>query len=206
MLSVDNVRVMNIEGAIRGARNPMNSWHLSDSYTDDTGVFRLGKADLDLGHRLAVSGSDHRKFLRQVFVSCDVCAPIYWWKEFDTYKVGTVANSTSTMHKIHAKSFESGDFSTDHLTEGGMAALETLLVYLEECRVRFNETKDKSAWYDIISLLPSSYEQTRTLSMNYENLINIYYARRNHKLCEWHTFCDFIKELPYANEWILIKD
>lgn len=206
MLSVDNVRVMNIEGAIRGARNPMNSWHLSDSYTDDTGVFRLGEADLDLGHRLAVSGSDHRKFLRQVFVSCDVCAPIYWWKEFDTYKVGTVANSTSTMHKIHAKSFESGDFSTDHLTEGGMAALETLLVYLEECRVRFNETKDKSAWYDIISLLPSSYEQTRTLSMNYENLINIYYARRNHKLCEWHTFCDFIKELPYANEWILIKD
>lgn len=206
MLSVYNVRVMNIEGAIRGARNPMNSWHLSDSYTDDTGVFRLGEADLDLGHRLAVSGSDHRKFLRQVFVSCDVCAPIYWWKEFDTYKVGTVANSTSTMHKIHAKSFESGDFSTDHLTEGGMAALETLLVYLEECRVRFNETKDKSAWYDIISLLPSSYEQTRTLSMNYENLINIYYARRNHKLCEWHTFCDFIKELPYANEWILIKD
>lgn len=206
MLSVANVRVMNIEGAIRGARNPMNSWHLSDSYTDDAGVFHLGSADLDLGHRLAVSGSDHRKFLRQVFVSCDVCAPIYWWKEFDTYKVGTVANSTSTMHKIHAKSFELDDFSTDHLTDDGKAALETLLGYLESCRIRFNETKDKSAWYDIISLLPSSYEQTRTLSMNYENLINIYYARRNHKLCEWHTFCDFIKNLPYANEWILVKD
>lgn len=110
------------------------------------------------------------------------------------------------MHKIHAKSFELDDFSTDHLTDDGKAALETLLGYLESCRIRFNETKDKSAWYDIISLLPSSYEQTRTLSMNYENLINIYYARRNHKLCEWHTFCDFIKNLPYANEWILVKD
>lgn len=206
MLTLTNTKVMNIDGAIRGARNPMNSWHLSDSYTDENGVFHLGKTDLDLGHRLASAGSDHRKFLRQIFVSVDIKAPIYWWKEFDTYKVGTVANSTSTMHKIHAKSFEASDFSTDHLTDEGKAALEHLLCYLESCRVKFNETKDKAAWYDIISLLPSAYEQTRTVTMNYENLINIYYARCNHKLGEWHIFCDWIKELPYAAEWILIRD
>ena len=132
MLSVNKTQVMNIEGAIRGARNPMNSWHLSDSYTDDNGVFVLGENDLDLGRRLAKAGSDHRKFLRQIFVSVDVTAPIYWWKEFDTYKVGTVANSTSTMHKIHAKAFDTADFSTDHLTDEGKAALETMLVYLEK--------------------------------------------------------------------------
>ena len=206
MLSVNKTQVMNIEGAIRGARNPMNSWHLSDSYTDDNGVFVLGENDLDLGRRLAKAGSDHRKFLRQIFVSVDVTAPIYWWKEFDTYKVGTVANSTSTMHKIHAKAFDTADFSTDHLTDEGKAALETMLVYLEKCRVRFNETKDKTAWYDIISLLPSSYEQTRTVTMNYENLINIYYARHTHKLDEWHIFCDWIKTLPHAEDWILIRD
>ncbi len=206
MLTVTRTSVMNIEGAIRGARNPMNSWHLSDSYVDEGGNFVLGPIDLDFGHRLAVAGSDHRKFLRQVFVSADVKAPIYWWKEFDTYKVGTVANSTSTMHKIHAKSFDAGDFSTDHLTEGGKAALSAMLEYLEGCRVKFNETKDKAAWYDIISLLPSAYEQTRTVTMNYENLINIYYARRSHKLDEWHIFCDWIKTLPHAAEWILIKD
>jgi len=205
MLNVTKTQVMNIEGAIRGARNPMNSWHLSDSFTDDAGVFHLGEKDLDFGHRLAVAGSDHRKFLRQVFVSADVRAPIYWWKEFDTYKVGTVANSTSTMHKIHSKAFDHADFSTDHLTDGGKAALSSMLEYLEECRVRFNETKDKTAWYDIISLLPSGYEQTRTVTMNYENLINIYYARKDHKLEEWHIFCDWIKTLPHANEWILIR-
>ncbi len=206
MLTLNNTSVMNIEGAIRGARNPMNSWHLSDSYTDDKGVFLVGEADLDLGRRLARAGSDHRKFLRQIFVSVDVRAPIYWWKEFDTYKVGTVANSTSTMHKIHSKEFSTDDFSTDHLTEGGMAALENLMAYLEDCRARFNETKDKAAWYDIITLLPSGYEQTRTVSMNYENLINIYYARKDHKLQEWHIFCDWIKTLPYAAEWILVRD
>ncbi len=206
MLTVTETRVMNIEGAIRGARNPMNSWHLSDSYVDDKGEFVVGPVDLDLGQRLAKAGSDHRKFLRQIFVSVDVCAPIYWWKEFDTYKVGTVANSTSTMHKIHAKAFGREDFSTDHLTDGGKVALDAILAYLEECRIKFNENKDKSAWYDIISLLPSAYEQTRTVTMNYENLINIYYARRNHKLDEWHIFCDWITTLPYANEWILVKD
>ena len=206
MLTYSNTAVMNIEGAIRGARNPMNSWHLSDSYVDEGGKFVVGAADLDLGRRLARAGSDHRKFLRQIFVSVDVKAPIYWWKEFDTYKVGTVANSTSTMHKIHSKEFSTDDFSTDHLTEGGMKALEGLLAYLEDCRLKFNETKDKSAWYDIISLLPSGYEQTRTLTMNYENLINIYYARKDHKLSEWHIFCDWIKTLPYADEWILIKE
>ena len=206
MLTVSKTAVLNMEGAIRGARNPMNSWAKSDSYTDENGVFHMGSEDIKLGHRLAAAGSDHRKFLRQIFVSADICAPIYWWKEFDTYKVGTVANSTSTMHKIHAKKFSEEDFSTDHLTDSGKAALKHMLEYLEERRVFFNETKDKSAWYDIISLLPSGYEQTRTVSMNYENLINIYYARKDHKLEEWHLFCDWIKTLPLADEFILIKD
>lgn len=206
MLKIDKTQVMNIEGAIRGARNPMNSWHLSDSYTDEHGIFHVGETDIDFGHRLAKAGSDHRKFLRQIFVSADVRAPIYWWKEFDTYKVGTVANSTSTMHKIHAKAFEASDFSTDHLSEQGIKALETIMEYLEKCRAEFNDTKDKNAWYDIISLLPSAYEQTRTVTLNYENLINIYYARCNHKLDEWHIFCDWIKTLPQASEWILIRD
>lgn len=206
MLTVSKTAVMNIEGAIRGARNPMNSWSKSDSYTDENGVFHIGPEDIKLGHRLAVAGSDHRKFLRQIFVSADISAPIYWWKEFDTYKVGTVANSTSTMHKIHAKEFSEEDFSTDHLTGSGKAALKHMLEYLEERRVCFNETKDKAAWYDIITLLPSGYEQTRTVSMNYENLINIYYARKDHKLEEWHLFCGWIKTLPLADEFILIKD
>ena len=206
MLKVERTSVMNIDNAIRGARNPMNSWERSDSTYDENGKFVIGAADLDFGHRLAVAGSDHRKFLRQVFVSVDITAPLYWWKEFDTYKVGTVANSTSTMHKIQAKEFTREDFSCDRLSESGMAALDTLIAYLEECRVKYNETKDRAYWHDMIQLLPSSYNQLRTVTLNYENLSNIYYARRTHKLAEWHTFCDMILSLPYAKEMITTKD
>ena len=133
----------------------------------------------------------------------DITAPLYWWKEFDTYKVATVANSTSTMHKIHSRPFEMSDFSCDKLTDGGVKALESLLEYLEDCRIKFVETKDKAYWYDIIQLLPESYNQTRTITMNYENLLNMYYARRNHKLAEWHTYCDWILTLPYTKELFL---
>ena len=205
MLKVERISVMNMENAIRGARNPMNSWAKMDSFYDGEHNFVLGENDLALAHRLAVAGSDHRKFLRQIIVSMDITAPLYWWKEFDTYKVGTVANSTSTMHKIQAKEFSREDFSHDRLTADALAVLDTLIVYLEGERVRFVETKEKDAWHNMIQLLPSSYNQMRTVSLNYEVLINIYYARRHHKLAEWHTLCDAIENLPYAKELILIK-
>ena len=197
---------MNLENAIRGARNPMNSWGRMDSEYDENGNYILGENDLDLAKRLARAGSDHRKFLRQIFVSVDITAPLYWWKEFDTYKVGTVANSCSTMHKIHSKAFEREDFSCDRLDEGGLAALDALIAYLESERQKFCENKeDRQPWHNMIQLLPSSYNQMRTISMNYENLINMYYARKNHKLAEWHTLCDWIKSLPYAEQLILVK-
>ena len=207
MLKVERTSVMNFENAIRGARNPMNSWARMDSSYDEQGNYVLGENDLDLAKRLAHAGSDHRKFLRQIFVSVDITAPLYWWKEFDTYKVGTVANSTSTMHKIHVKAFERDDFSHDRLDEGGLAALDALIVYLEAERLKFVADKaDKQAWHNMIQLLPSSYNQMRTVTMNYENLINIYYARRTHKLAEWHTLCDWIMSLPYAGDLIAIKE
>ena len=206
MLNVERTSVMNLENAIRGARNPMNSWARMDSHYDENGSYILGPNDLDLAKRLAGAGSDHRKFLRQIFVSVDITAPLYWWKEFDTYKVGTVANSTSTMHKIHAKAFERGDFSHDRLDTGALAALDALIAYLESERLKFVADKgNKQAWHNMIQLLPSSYNQMRTVTMNYENLINIYYARRNHKLAEWHTLCDWIMSLPYAAELIAVR-
>ena len=207
MLKVERTSVMNIDNAIRGARNPMNSWAKSDSTYDENGKFIIGAADLDFGHRLAVAGSDHRKFLRQVFVSVDITAPLYWWKEFDTYKVGTVANSTSTMHKIHAKEFSREDFSHDRLDEGGLNLLDAIIDYLECERQKFLENKeDRQSWHNMIQMLPSSYNQMRTVTMNYENLINIYYARRTHKLAEWHTLCEWIESLPCAVEWICVKE
>ena len=207
MILLERTSVMNFENAIRGARNPMNSWARMDSCYDEKGNFLLGANDLDLARRLAHAGTDHRKFLRQIFVSVDITAPLYWWKEFDTYKVGTVANSTSTMHKIHAKPFERDDFSHDCLDEGGLAALDALLAYLEAERVKFVEDKtNKQAWINMIQLLPSSYNQMRTVTMNYENLINIYYARRTHKLAEWHVLCDWILTLPYAADLIAVKE
>ena len=205
MIKIERVSVMNMENAVRGARNPMNSWAKSDSYYDDKGNYVVGPQDLDLCHRLSVSGSDHRKYLRQIFVSMDITAPLYWWKEFDTYKVATVANSCSTMHKIHAKAFERDDFSHDRMSERALACLDGVIACLEESRVRYLETKDKADWHDMIQLLPSSFNQMRTVTMNYETLINIYYARKNHKLAEWHQLCDAIRALPYADKLILVK-
>ena len=176
MLKVDHISVMNLENAIRGARNPLNSWARSDSCYNETGEYVLGENDLSLAGRLCRAGSDHRKFIRQILVSMDITAPLYWWKEFDTYKVGTVANSTSTMHKIHAKPFELADFSTDHMTAATLAQFRTWVDYLEQVRLRYMENKDKA---------------------------NIYFARRSHKLDEWHTFCGVIAALPYAQEIIL---
>ena len=207
MLKTERTSVMNFENAIRGARNPMNSWDRSDSVYAEDGSYVLGPNDLDLAVRLAHAGSDHRKFLRQIFVSVDITAPLYWWKEFDTYKVGTVANSTSTMHKIHAKSFEREDFSHDRLDEGGLAMLDATIAYLESERQKFLADKtDRQPWHNMIQMLPSSYNQMRTVTLNYENLINMYYARKSHKLAEWHTLCDWILSLPYARELICIKD
>ncbi len=206
MIRIERASVMNMENAIRGARNPMNSWARMDSGYDENGNFVLGANDLDLARRLARAGSDHRKFLRQIFVSVDITAPLYWWKEFDTYKVGTVANSCSTMHRVHSKTFTRDDFSHDRLDEGGLAALDALIAYLEAERQKFVADKtDRQSWHNIIQLLPSSYNQMRTVSLNYENLINIYYARRNHKLAEWHTLCDWILTLPYAADLIAVK-
>ena len=206
MLKLERTSVMNLENAIRGARNPMNSWAKSDSAYDDKGNYILGENDLALAKKLCRAGSDHRKFVRQIFVSADITAPLYWWKEFDTYKVATVANSTSTMHKIHAKPFELSDFSADKLSDGALAAFRAYIDYMEATRLRFVETKDKRDWYDLIQLLPSSYNQLRTVTMNYETLINIYYARRAHKLDEWHVFCDWIRTLPYADDLICCRE
>ncbi len=206
MLKLERTSVMNFENAIRGARNPMNSWAKSDSAYDEAGNYILGENDLALARKLCRAGSDHRKFVRQILVSVDITAPLYWWKEFDTYKVATVANSTSTMHKIHAKPFELADFSVDKLSDGALAAFRTYMDYMEATRRRFVETKDKRDWYDLIQLLPSSYNQLRTVTMNYETLINIYYARRAHKLDEWHVFCDWIRTLPYADDLICCRE
>ncbi len=207
MITLERTSVMNLENAIRGARNPMNSWSRMDSAYDENGQYILGPNDLDLAKRLARAGSDHRKYLRQIFVTVDITAPLYWWKEFDTYKVGTVANSCSTMHKIHTKPFGREDFSCDRLDEGGLATLDALIAYLETERQKFCENKEnRQPWHNMIQLLPSSFNQMRTVTMNYENLINMYYARKNHKLAEWHTLCDWIKSLPYAEDLILIKE
>ncbi len=207
MIKIEKISVMNMENAVRGARNPMNSWAKMDSRYDEKGAFILGENDLSLCTRLAKAGSDHRKFLRQIFVSMDITAPLYWWKEFDTYKVATVANSTSTMHKIHAAPFTREDFSCDRMTDECLAALDAVIAFLESERKKFvADTSDRTPWHNMIQLLPSSYNQMRTVTMNYETLINIYYARRSHKLAEWHTMCDTIKTLPYAEELILVKE
>lgn len=224
MLKMSNTRTFNFEGAIRGMRNPMNSWDNSDSeyiyenVRDSTGFFKIGEKDLTLAKKLIKAGSDHRKFIRQMFISVDIEAPLYWWKEFDTYKVGTVANSCSTMHKIHDKEFELNDFSYEHLMrdseawnieeeyaegESPLAVLEYIMVVLNFYRNKFIETKNKRYWWQMIQLLPSSYNQLRTVTLNYENVLNMYMARKNHKLDEWHTFCDWVETLPYFKEFFL---
>ena len=203
MITIERTSVMNFENAIRGARNPMNSWNRMDSFYDEQGNFIMGPNDLNLAQRLARAGSDHRKFIRQIFVSVDFTAPLYWWKEYDTYKVATVANSTSTMHKIASKPFTLDDFSHERMNTQAKEALAHTVSVLEDLRKDYLETKDKETWYSMIQLLPSSYHQMRTCTLNYETLMNIYYARRNHKLDEWHTVCDWIASLPYAKELIL---
>ncbi|MFR5076988.1 MAG: hypothetical protein ACLTDX_02725 [[Clostridium] innocuum] len=203
MITIERTSVMNFENAIRGARNPMNSWNRMDSFYDEQGNFIMGPNDLNLAQRLARAGSDHRKFIRQIFVSVDFTAPLYWWKEYDTYKVATVANSTSTMHKIASKPFTLDDFSHERMNTQAQEALAHTVSVLEDLRKDYLETKDKETWYSMIQLLPSSYHQMRTCTLNYETLMNIYYARRNHKLDEWHTVCDWIASLPYAKELIL---
>lgn len=202
MITTTKTSVYNFENAIRGARNAFNSWDKIDSYTNAAGEFILGENDSILMRKLCVSGSDHRKFLRQIFVSVDICAPLYWWKEYDTYKVGTTANSTSTMHRIHSKPFSPDDFSREKLTGEATDILNDLIAFLEKLRLKYNETKDKSVWYNIIQLLPSSYNQLRTCTVSYENLVNMYHARKSHKLDEWREFCGWIESLPYADKLI----
>ena len=207
MIKLERTSVMNFENAIRGARNPMNSWNKSDSEIDIIAgceCFVLGPNDLNLARRLIKAGSDHRKFLRQIFVSVDITAPLYWWKEFDTYKVGTTANSCSTMHKIHEKSFDRDDFSHDRMDDGALAFLDTTITYLESERQKFlNDKSNRQPWHNMIQSLPSSYNQMRTVTLTYENLLNQNKARKNHKLAEWHTYCDWIETLPYFKEMCL---
>ena len=216
MIKIENVDVYGWEAAIRGMRNPMNSWSKSDSsyfYSESSyphsGEFvHIGKNDLVLMKSLIKAGSDHRKFLRFINVTCDITAPLYWWKEFDTYKVGTVANSCSTMHKIHSKEFTEDDFSWEHLeelpepTDVAKPLIEHTLMVLNYFRRRYIETKDKKFWYGMIQTLPSSYNQRATVQLNYEVLMKMYHERKNHKLDEWKGFCEWVKTLPYMREML----
>jgi hypothetical protein len=200
MIKIEAVDVWGFEHAVRGMRNPMNSWDRSDSVFDTGDYVIIRPNDLDLMHRLFVGGTEHRKFMRMIHVSMDVTAPLYWWKEYDTYKVSTVANSCSTMHKIHAKEFELDDFSTDHLTPVSMDILNITIGQLNVARDFFISTKDKSAWWQMIQLLPSSYNQKRTLDFNYETAVQIIRQRTGHKLDEWHKFVEVLSDLPYMRE------
>lgn len=199
MLKIENVEVYGWKAAIRGMRNPLNSWARSDSHYEWGGKdYSIGEDDLDLMKRLADGGSTHAKYRRMITVTLDIIAPLYWWKEFDTYKVGTVANSCSTMHKIHSKSFDLSDFSIDQLHCDIPDCFYDTLEYLNDSREKYLETKDKKYWWRMIQILPTSYNQRRTILLNYEVLTAIYWDRRNHKLDEWHTFCDWIATLPYS--------
>ena len=209
MLKTENFQTYGWESAIRGMRNPMNSWEKSNSIFNagfGSDSFICGENDLDLMKRLRKGGPDDRKYLRQIFVSVDITAPLYWWKEMDQYKVGTVTNSCSTMHKITSKEFEFEDFSCEHIDGYYQDVMFSILDVLNLARNKYLETKDKTYWWQIIQLLPSSYNQKRTWTANYEVLCNIYHARKNHKLDEWHTFCDAIENLPYAKELIIGGD
>lgn len=236
MIKFEHPEVWGWEHAIRGMRNPLNSWERSDSYPavdcgkcgiiDREGIcypkehdctpykcYAIGDNDLSLMRRLIRAGSSHRKFLRQIFVSVDITAPLYWWKEFDTYKVGTVANSCSTMHKIAAKDFTLDDFSHEHLSDFSshpenvqdpLTILSSTIKTLNSCRECYIKEKDNFFWWQLIQLLPQSYNQKRTVTMTYENLLNMVSQRRGHKLDEWHDFCDWVFTLPYAEE--LLKE
>ena len=209
MIKIEHTEVHGWEAAIRGMRNPMNSWERSDSFWDMSSVddnYVIGDNDHDLMMRLAKAGSVHAKYRRMITVTCDITAPLYWWKEFDTYKVGTVANSCSTMHKIHAKEFVLDDFSHEHLwgepnemdVDEPIGIMNIVIDALNVYRKDFLETKDKSFWKQMIQLLPTSYNQKRTVQLNYEVLVGMYRDRKNHKLDEWHTLCEWIEGLPYS--------
>lgn len=198
MIKFENIEVWGIKHAIRGMRNPLNSWERSDTKFDGDKMC-LGENDVDLMTRLIRGGAPHRKFLRQIFVSVDITAPLYWWKEFDTYKVGTTANSCSTMHKIHAKEFELADFSTEHLSPLSINTLKSVIDVMNLEREHYVACKDKDCWWQMIQLLPTSYNQKRTVTMTYENLLNMLEYRRGHKLDEWRQFCDWILTLPYGS-------
>ena len=195
MIKIENIDVYGFEAAIRGARNPKNSWHLMDSGYNN-GKFEIGENDYDLLRRLTIAGPEHRKWNRMVTVTMDITAPLYFLKEWDTYKVGTVANSCSTMHKIQAKKFEMSDFSVEHLRS--LRVMHEVIDELNFYRDKFNKDKKKEDWWEMIQLLPTSYNQKRTVHLNYEVLGTIYHQRRHHKLDEWHVFCDTIKTLPYS--------
>lgn len=199
MLKIENVYTSGWKAAIRGMRNPKNSWAQIDSAVVNGNGFVVGNNDYDLMYKLASAGTDHGKFMRMIHVQCDVTAPLYWWKEADQYKVGTVTDSCSTMHKIHAKEFTLDDFSHEHLNDESTEYLSELVDLLNRYRELFLKDKNKSWWWQMIQLLPSSYNQLRTWDLNYAVLQNIYHARRNHKLDEWHTFCDWIESLPYSD-------
>ena len=201
MIVIEKTEIFGWEAAIRGMRNSYNSWDKSDSALNrETGVYEVGDADLDLMERLSKSGPSHAKFLRYINVTLDVTAPRYWWAEMDTYKVGTVRNSCSTMHKIQAKEFVREDFSCEHLDEKSLEALDFLITTMNAARDRFNNGgKNKADWWQMIQLLPAGLNQKATLQMNYQVLQGIYFTRKNHKLDEWHTFCRWIEELPYSN-------
>lgn len=222
MIKIENTEIVGWEAAIRGMRNPLNSWEKSDSKWYSIGIptsnpaaindkylsqkYCIGDNDLDLMKRLRNAGTDHRKFMRMITVYVDITAPLYWWKEFDTYKVGTVANSCSTMHKIHAKEFTLEDFSCEHLFDTPESEFNDSMDVLKEVIDILNLYRDhfvknphrKDYWWQLIQLLPSSYNQRRTVMLNYEVLANIYKSRRNHKLDEWHVFCEWIENLPYS--------
>ena len=205
MIKFENTNVMNIDGAFRGIRNPLNSWDKSDSkYLQ--GEYELGTQDLQLAKNLIIGGSEHRKFLRQIFVSVDIIAPLYWWKQFDTYKLGTVANSCSTMHKIHSKEFGADDFSYEYMSKGGLETLSYIIDALNLARRFYLKNKSKEYWLDMIKLLPESYNQRRTITMNYENVLNMCQQRKGHKLKEWEDFREWAKTLPYAKELIFLKE
>ena len=197
MIKIENIDVYGFEAAIRGARNPKNSWHLMDSCYNN-GEFEIGENDYDLLRRLTMAGPEHRKWNRMVTVTMDITAPLYWWKEYDTYKVGTVANSCSTMHKIQAKEFTLDDFSHEHLNKISIEVLKNVILALNEARQDFIGYKEKEYWWQMIQLLPTSYNQKRTVHLNYETLGAMYKQRKHHKLDEWHVFCDTIKTLPYS--------
>lgn len=214
MLKIGNVEVFGLEGAVRGVRNPKNSWSKSDSGWKDnlllgTSEYKLGENDLKLMSTLSKAGNDHGKFMRMIHVQLDITAPLYWWKEFDTYKIGTVSDSCSTMHKIQAKEFERDDFSHEHLDDEGLELLDETIKYLNKNRDIFNHKDNekspnrKDFWWNMIQALPSAYNQRRTIDLNYAVLKSMYFARKDHKLDEWHTLTHWIEMLPYAKELIL---